>query len=55
MAQCLSDIVRGPVLCVGLARDLHRLSCDGRTVCGLLALDCVLDCKDVFASVVCNS
>ena len=45
----LSGIVRGPILCVRLARDLDRLGCDGLTVCGLLALDRVFNCKDVFA------
>ena len=47
----LSGVIRGPVLCVGLARDLNRLGGDRRTVYGLLAFDCVFNGEDVFASV----
>jgi hypothetical protein len=48
----LSGIVRGPVLSVGLARDLHCFGCDGLTVWALLALDRVFNRKDMFASVI---
>jgi len=46
----LRGVVRGPILCVGLARDLDCLGCDGLTVWALLALDCIFNRVDVLAS-----
>jgi hypothetical protein len=45
----LSGIVRGPILCVGLARDLDRLSNNCLTVCRSLTHERVFNCQNVFA------
>ena len=48
----LSDIVGLPILRVSLSGYLERLGEDGFAVRRLLALDCVFDGEDVFASLL---
>ena len=50
----LSGIVRGPILRVGLACDFHCLSDNRLTVCGLFALNHVLNSENMLASHLCE-